>query len=199
MKRHTLMALAALDIVLVAVLLLLWVNARGQWRNIHWSPPAAIAPDYSQTVPALPTPAPVPGSAYAAMLDRPLFSPSRRRAPAPAVVAPVVDTLGDAQVLGIFESGALRGVIVRAGGQSRRVRLNEDFNGWQLHAVTERAAVFKSGAQTRELPLKRADLTAARAAPGVPRPAGAPRAPTHPNPGAPAGSRASSPASANGT
>ena len=107
-------------------------------------------------------------------------------------------------MLGIYQSGAASGIIVRIEGKARRIRLNESINGWQLQSVQERAAIFTSAGQTRELPLLRAKVGSAAADPMArvpatanaplppPTPAAAPSAPeaaTPPPPAAPRKSR----------
>ncbi|MBS0294433.1 MAG: hypothetical protein JSS01_18160 [Proteobacteria bacterium] len=185
MKRPVLAVLAALNIALALALAAMWVSPQGQWRNIHWTRPAPIQPDFQQMLPPLPgAPQPVSGSTFLALLERPMFSSTRRPPPPPPPPAPAAppDLLADAQVLGTYQSGEASGIIARIEGKSRRIRLNESLNGWQLRTVHERAAIFTNGGQTRELPLLRAKIgssvadPSARAAP----PANAPIAPSSP-------------------
>jgi hypothetical protein len=172
MKRPVLAALAVLNIVLALSLAAMWLTPQGQWRNLHWTRPAPILPDYQQMLPALPAPQSVSTSAFLALLERPLFSSTRRPPPPPPppVPAPPPDLLANAQLMGIYQSGEASGIIVRIEGKNRRIRLNESVNGWQLHSVQERAAVFTSAGQTRELPLLRAKVGSAVADPSVREP-----------------------------
>ena len=169
-QRPVLLGLAALNAALAVALAAMWLTPQGQLRGVHWAAPAPIQPDYQQMLPALPgAQQPVSATTFLALLERPLFSSSRRPPPPPpppAAAAPP-DLLADAQVLGVYQSGQASGIIARIGGKARRIRLNESLNGWQLHAVQERSALFKSGDQTRELPLQRARIGSAAADPAT--------------------------------
>lgn len=181
-KRPVLLGLAALNAVLVIALAAMWLTPQGQWRNVHWARPAPMEPDYLQMLPALPDAAqPVSASTFLALLERPLFSSTRRPPPPPPPPAPAAppDLLTNAQLVGIYQSGPASGIIARIEGKSRRIRVGESLNGWQLHSVQERAALFRNGAQTRELPLQRAKAGTSVADP-VTRPAAPPSAPTPP-------------------
>ncbi len=184
MKRPILAALVALNVALGLGLAAMWITPQGQLRNLQWVRPAAIQPDFQQMLPALPTQQPVSTSAFLALLERPLFSSTRRPPPPPPppTPAPPPDLLANAQVLGIYQSGAASGIIVRIEGKARRIRLNESINGWQLQSVQERAAIFTSAGQTRELPLLRAKVGSAAAdpMPRVPATANAPLPPPTP-------------------
>ena len=182
MKRPILAALVALNVALGLGLAAMWITPQGQLRNLQWVRPAAIQPDFQQMLPALPTQQPVSTSAFLALLERPLFSSTRRPPPPPPTPAPPPDLLANAQVLGIYQSGAASGIIVRIEGKARRIRLNESINGWQLQSVQERAAIFTSAGQTRELPLLRAKVGSAAADPmaRVPATANAPLPPPTP-------------------
>jgi len=96
-----------------------------------------------------------------AFSDRPLFSQSRRPDPpyvAPPTEAPVpteeaVATLDGWVLLGIFNSGEVKGAIVRQGNGGReRLVVGEEVAGWRLESVGPRAVMFTSisdGAQAR--------------------------------------------------
>ena len=84
--------------------------------------------------------------------ERPLFTPNRRAAapaePAVAPVAPrvtVTRTLDGWALLGIFDSGEMKGAIVRHrdGGRHRAV-LGEEIDNWRLISVSVRSAQFES-------------------------------------------------------
>lgn len=203
MKNPTLTALAAVNAALVVGLAALWVTPQGQWRNVHWTRPAPIAPNYQQMLPALAAPQHVRTDAFLALVERPLFSNTRRPPPPPPPptpkdAEPPADLLTDAKVLGIYQSGDTGGIIAFIDGKNRRIRLNETVSGWQLRSVDGRKAVFANGERTRELPLTRAEIGNAAAAPGAagaaaPLPGGAagargnPRVPPRkpPRPGSP--------------
>jgi hypothetical protein len=166
MKTPTLTALAAVNAALVVGLVALWVTPQGQWRNVHWTQPAPIAPNYQQMLPALAAPQHVRTDAFLALVERPLFSNTRRPPPpppppAPKDAEPPADLLTKAKVLGIYQSGDAGGIIAFIDGKNRRIRLNETVSGWQLRSVDDHKAVFANGGRTRELPLTRADIGSA--------------------------------------
>ncbi len=84
--------------------------------------------------------------------DRPLFKPSRRATAtvearevpvAPAVV--ITRTLDGWALLGIFDSGEMKGAIVRQRDGSRyRPVLGEQIDNWRLVSVSARSAQFES-------------------------------------------------------
>ena len=84
--------------------------------------------------------------------DRPLFKPSRRATAtvearevpvAPAVV--MTRTLDGWALLGIFDSGEMKGAIVRQRDGSRyRPVLGEQIDNWRLVSVSARSAQFES-------------------------------------------------------
>ncbi len=181
MKRPAFAALVAINMALALALAVMWITPQGRLRNVHWTAPGPVQPDYQQMLPALPQPEPVRTDAFLALLERPLFSSTRRPPPPPPppkTSEPPADPLTDAQLLGIYQSGETSGVIARIDGKNRRIRLSESLLGWQLQSVQERKAVFVSGGQTRELPLMRAKIGSGGAA-NLPPPAAAipPQAP----------------------
>ena len=93
---------------------------------------------------------------------RPLFSSTRRikvpptSAPSPAtpVAAATVSTLDGWSLLGIFDSGEVKGALVRhANGKGHRVSMGDVVDGWRLVAVDRRMVRFESvsGASLAEL------------------------------------------------
>jgi hypothetical protein len=94
---------------------------------------------------------------FSVTLDRPMFSPSRRPAPPPAVnvVASLAepDPMDTLQLVGVFSEGSGAGVLARVEGKVRRLRTGENFGQWQLQGVQGRNATFVSGDQTRVLRL----------------------------------------------
>jgi hypothetical protein len=164
-NRHALQALIALDVLLALALAALWLTPQGQPRNLQWQPPAAQTADYAAMVPALPGSAPADTRQFIALLERPLFSVTRRPPPPPPPPEPVTkvpeppDTLATARLLGTFTGAGEGGVIIDLAGKQRRVHLREQLEGWTLSAVQEREATFTSGPRSRTLPLQRAALT----------------------------------------
>ena len=165
-RRHALALLLALVALLALALLALWVTPAGQLRHMRWHAPAPQTFDYAAMVPALPNPAAADTRRFVALLERPLFSPTRRPPPPkPREDAPANDLMASARLLGLFEGAGDGGVIVLLDGKPRRVRLHEAVEGWQLTAVQLRAATFTRAGQKRELPLNRAPLSGAPAKP----------------------------------
>lgn len=145
-RRHVLAVLLALVALLLLALLALWVNSSGALRHMRWQPPAPQIFDYAATVPALPDPAAADTRRFVALLERPLFSPTRRPPPpVPKEDAPANDVMASARLTGLFEGAGDGGVIVLLDGKPRRVRLHEAVEGWQLTAVV---SVVVSAAQS---------------------------------------------------
>lgn len=88
-----------------------------------------------------------------ATLDRSLFSPSRRRAPAPAPVAqlPVMPALPSAPptvvLYGVVMDGESARAVVRVGPDKRLVRaqMGDDIDGWKVAQIDGRKVVLASG------------------------------------------------------
>ena len=165
MKKYALHALLAINAALVLALAWLWIDKTGQLRNIHWQPPTPQISDYAGMVPALPGLAPADTSQFIAMLDRPLFSLTRRPPPPPPPPTPQEppDNFSTAQLSGLFLGQGDGGAIVQIAGKARRVRLRETVEGWTLSGVQDRSATFTRAGQSRVLQLPRAALTNAPA------------------------------------
>lgn len=178
MRRHALPVLIALVALLALALLALWVSPSGELRHVRWRAPAPQTADYAAMVPALPEPAAADTRRFVALLERPLFSPTRRPPPPKAAEEGTPsDAMGAARLLGLFEGKDDGGAIIQIDGKPRRVRLHEAVEGWQLSAVQQRSATFTRAGQTRVLQLTRAALTgdpaqasAAAAQPPAPAP-----------------------------
>lgn len=161
MRKYASHMLVGLNALLMVGLVWLWVAPNGQLRNIAWQAPEAHTTDYGASIPALPAVANADTSRFIAMLDRPLFSPTRRPPPPPpppqAEKAPE-DNLSTAQLSGIFLGANDGGIIVQIAGKHRRLRLREQIEGWTLSSVQDRSVVFSKDGQTRALQLPRATL-----------------------------------------
>ena len=176
MRKYTLHALAALNLLLAAALTVLWVGPGGQLRNkVHWHAPGPQTTDYAAMIPPLPGIAPADTSQFIGMLERPLFSPTRRPPPPPPPPEPQAkepaDNLGTAQLTGLFYGPSDGGIIIQMAGKQRRVRLKDKLEGWTLASVQDRQVTFTRGGQTRTLQLPRAALTGAAPAAASPTPA----------------------------
>lgn len=167
------LGLLVLNAALLAGLAALWVNpATLQWRDVRWSPPAPLVPELGAQAPATR----VAAARHPEILDRPLFSPTRRPPPpeqaqAEPAAAPQPDPLKDVHLFGIFEAGRDRGAILRIDGDVQRVRVGESVAGWTLREVHDRQVVLVRQGQSRTLDLAYADVT------GAATPAAAPTGP----------------------
>ena len=176
MKRHILRLLVVLNVGLLATLLLMWVQPDGSLRGIAWKPPAPRLTDFAGQLPTLPSPAASDTASFVGMLERPLFSASRRPPPPPppppAVVAEAPpDNLSTAKLTGIFNGGGLSGVIIRIADKDKRVQLNQSLDGWTLKSISGREVTFTKGSENRVLQLHRAGLK--QATPNTPAVPGA--------------------------
>lgn len=161
MKRYTLQALIAVNLFLALVLATMWFTPEANLRNSRWSPPAPRTTDFAGMLPTLPGVASADTSQFIAMLDRPLFSPTRRPPPPPPppqAEAPV-DNLSTATISGVYSGGGQAGVIMSIAGKSRRVQQNQAIEGWILKSIQGRSATFSRGGETRVLQLPKATLT----------------------------------------
>jgi hypothetical protein len=170
MKRSTTSLLAGLNVLLVCLLAWLWIDPQGGLRGIHWQPPAAIKPDLGGGLSAAALGREDADVArFMAILDRPVFSPTRRPPPPPkAVGAAQVDPLATIHLYGLFTGSEGGGVIVRVEGKTRRVKVSEAIGEWNLKEVRAGEVVFSRGAETRVVPLVQAKQAAG---PAVPQPA----------------------------
>jgi len=148
--------LLVLLVVCSAGLTSLWLDEHGQWRNITWAVPVAIAPDIKAPVNPL---SGIRGTApisYASIQERPLFTPDRRPPPPPPPPAPPDPFIG-IQIFGIY-TGSNGGILARIEGRVRRVKFNESIGGWTLKSVEGRQINFVQGEQTRQLRLEYSKL-----------------------------------------
>ena len=108
---------------------------------------------------------------FPAFSERPLFSSTRRvKVPPPEVAAPpkptlkserTLETLEGWSLLGIFDSGEVKGAFIRhVNGESRRVSLGEQVEGWRLVAVDLRSVSLQSisGSASASLDMKLATV-----------------------------------------
>lgn len=122
-----------------------------------------------------------PAATFATIVERPLFSPSRRPAqpppPQPAASAAKVQQAPppalSATLVGVFISPGAGSAIVRlANGKSSSLSEGETVDGWVLKRVTPDLAQFTDGTRTVELTFPVHDASAAGAStpatPGAP-------------------------------
>jgi hypothetical protein len=166
MTRHV----PELVLKIINAALLLAIGAAWLLASGRWEAPAPVVPEPdSLQVVRLELPVDTATDLHT-MLERPLLWEGRRREEAAAVAdaaAPVApDPFKDLQIVGVYseERNVAGGIIIKSGGKTRRIRINEDLdNGWALAGVTEDNAIFAGGrAETREIPLRRAPQSAIR-------------------------------------
>ncbi len=160
MRRYTSHALIVLSLMLVGVLAWLWVDPDGQLRDVRWTPPTAIKPEFLTVPRALAKRQSADVTLALEILERPLFSPSRRPPP-PVVVAPVAaepapDPLGNVLIQGIYSGTEMGGIIANVGGVSKRISINEKIGDWTLKAIDERDVKFVRNDESRVIQLLRA-------------------------------------------
>ncbi len=182
MRQHGIRILVAVVLALVFVLGWMWVDSKGQPRNVHWQPPEPLKPDFSGMIPPLPEQKPVDLGRFVATLERPLFSPSRKPPPPPPAPPPPPppppppDPLATVHLYGVFAGDDGGGIIVRVDGKPRRVPIGEKIGAWTLKEIENRNVTLVRGAETRVLKLVHARPVApapAVAAEGAPAPGAA--------------------------
>lgn len=157
MNRGATVSLAVLNLLLAGVLLWQWVDPQGGLRNVHWQPPAPIKPALDSPSAASAALRDAGTGRVVALLERPVFSPTRRP-PLPPVVAKVVpppppDPLNTLHLYGMFSGSEGGGVIARVDGKMRRVKISEPVGDWKLKAISGSNAVFGRGSEIRTVPL----------------------------------------------
>ncbi|MEP6557171.1 MAG: hypothetical protein ABJB17_01720 [Burkholderiales bacterium] len=163
-----LLLLLACSLLLAAALATLWFDpVTLQLRNTHWQPPAAREPDFAAMAPLLASRVPPDASAFAATLQRPLFSPNRRPPvplPPPAPVkpppVPVVnekpppDPLAEVKILGMYMGATRSGIIAMVDGKPRRAQLNDQIADWTITSIGDHDVTFSQAGIKRVLPLE---------------------------------------------
>jgi len=172
MKQLGIRLFIALNASLCALLVWLWVGPDGKPRNLDWSVPAPVAPEFGDLVAALPEAKAMEVGLFMATLERPLFSPARRPAPpspkeSDTKEAP--DPLANIHLFGIYTTDdGPSGMLVRVEGKVRRIAVNENLGGWTLKSVQERGATLTRNGEERVIHL----AIARPAVPGKPPAAG---------------------------
>lgn len=163
MKPNAIALLLGLNGALALGLAAMWVAPDGSLRDTTWTAPEPVKTDYLAMVPTLPGRERVDTSRFLSMLDRPLYSLTRRPPPPPPPPAPPppVDTLRNARLLGLLMSGPSTGTaILNVDGRNRRVRLKESVEGWTLQSIQGRSATFTNMGESRVLQMQRGNVTA---------------------------------------
>ncbi|MDP3230308.1 MAG: hypothetical protein Q8N13_20360 [Acidovorax sp.] len=180
MRRIALPLLAVLNTALLCFLAWVWVTPDGQLRDMRWQPPQPLKVDLQALLPALPGQGQADTSQFLGMLERPLFSPTRRPPPPPpppkAEVPEPVNRFAQAKLTGVFEGVGVGGIIINYEGKDRRVPLNGMLDGWTLQSVAGGQATFSQRGQTRVVSLQRAALATYTGVPQNRAPAAPPSA-----------------------
>ena len=130
-----------------------------------WTPPLGSPPD-AATLAAQPLVLErVDLAGLQETLERPLFSSSRRPQPQGGGAAPGVEVVPNAldgvALVGIAGAADDTWILLRKGGRVTRLRMGQDFNGWQFEQVETHTITLRSGEERRRLELKRAPQPAA--------------------------------------
>jgi hypothetical protein len=160
MRRFSLHFLLLINVALAVGLVALWFKPDRSLRGVQWVAPQAKMADYASINTLPPAAVTMDNNKLVAMMDRPLFSLTRRPPPPPPpppAPAPV-DTLSNARLTALYSGAGSGGAVVNQAGKSRRVRLNEGIDGWVLVAIQEGSATFTQGGQVRVLKLARGNL-----------------------------------------
>jgi hypothetical protein len=115
------------------------------------APPVPSAPPAAAPKTNAPAPFPAalpPQAAFAAIIERPLFTPSRR--PAPGAAAPSSD--GRYRLLGIVGVGAQRRAFVADGARRIEISQGETFDSWTVREIAQDHVLLTS--QSGEMTLK---------------------------------------------
>ena len=152
MKRYLGVLLVALNAALVLVLAWLWFKPNGELKNSQWQEPRGQKAAIEDLVPAIGKPEAMDQKQFLAMLDRPLFSATRR--------PPPPDYLAGAVLSGVYmtEDGKSGGVIIKFQGKDRSLPLQGVLDGWTLSSVAANRVYFTRGGETKEITLQKAKL-----------------------------------------
>ena len=158
MGRYVIRLLWMLNVVVGLVLAWLWFTPEGAVRNVRWAAPEPQKPNFAAMVPELPAATQADTTRFVAMLDKPLFSPSRRPPPPPPppAAAPPPDPLANIQLFGVFVSAEGGGILARVDGKNRRITMNDSIGAWKIKSIKDRDVTLVSGSETRVLHLSHA-------------------------------------------
>ncbi|ABM56461.1 hypothetical protein [Verminephrobacter eiseniae] len=172
-KTHILRLLLAVNLLLACALAALWFTPARALRHLHWQPPAARAPQFSDPGSGLPARNPVLVSSFLVTLERPLFSPNRRPVPIAPVAAPA-DPLANIQLQGLYsaQGAGAGGIFARVDGKDRRIAVGSTLGDWTVKGIAGTEVTLARGADIQVLRLLPSRLGAVAPAPPA-SPAGA--------------------------
>lgn len=150
-RRRLTPALGILAVALAALLIALWA---GVGSRAHWNDNAA-PPPLPKVRAATPPPSVPPLENFAAVWERPLFSPDRKPIAAPAGATNNANT-GDFELTGVIILPGLHMALLREKntGRTLRVRQGQSANGATVVEVKPRSAIVEIKGSRTELPLK---------------------------------------------
>lgn len=147
-KRSLLPSLAAGAGLLMACIIYAEIRARPVLEDGTSAPTAQ-----TRTRPALPAgrEAMPEKTRYAAIVERPVFSPTRRP-PSDAATEAAAPTL-DFSLFGVVSSAGDQSALIKpsAGGEPVRVKEGEDFSGWTVARIASDRILVRHDAMEREL------------------------------------------------
>ncbi len=157
MKRYAPFAFALLLLCALLAHAWLWLNPDGTLKNTTWTPPLPVPVQLSDASQSATTNLQLETSQLLTVSERPLFSKTRRPPPPPppppAPAAP--DIFSTAQLKGVFQSEQQTGIIMQVNGKSRRLRINDNLDGWTFKSVQGSTATFESNGSQRVITLKK--------------------------------------------
>ena len=146
--------------VLLFLLFILVCGSLGWELNRQWQTPLPerTAPEAGQdgvaALPADPQFRMPPEESYSAILERPLFSPSRRPpedAPSEVVTSRDLEITFKGVIISAGERWAL---LERTDGKGKlRLQEGDEFQGWILEAIEAQRVIFRQDAEEKALPL----------------------------------------------
>jgi general secretion pathway protein N len=204
LRRRPFLAGLAVVAAALAVLLVFEVNDTSR-TTIPGTASRTVSPASAKLLPS--TAAAAPEQAYPEVVARPLFTPTRRPAPAVQVAAQPTFQRGQYQLLGVIIAGNNKTAMLKekANGKIHRVEMGRELNGVKVAGIEREQVTLAQGGENEVLPLQvqkgaAGPHVAAAPAAGGPfaQPAGAPGAApppgTPPPPAAPAPAQAAAPA-----
>jgi len=197
LRRRPFLAGLAVLAVALAVLLAFEVNDTSR-TSIPGAASRTVSPASAKLLPS--TTAAAPDQAYPETVSRPLFTPTRRPAPAVQVAAQPTFQRGQYQLLGVIIAGNNKTAMLKekANGKIHRVEMGRELNGVKVAGIEREQVTLAQGGENEVLPLQvqkgaaGPHVAAAPAAGPFGQPAGAPG--QAPAPGAPPPAAAPAPA-----
>ena len=156
--------IAGLAFLAVALAVLLAFEVAGTSRSRI--PAGTVRPVTPAPAKLLPPVTPTPAEqAYPEVVARPLFTPTRRPAPAQQVAAAPTFNRGQFQLLGVIIAGNSKTAMLRekASGKIHRVDLGREVNGIKVASIERDAVTLAQGGETEVVPLQVQKAAAAAA------------------------------------